>query len=114
MPRKTSFEILYAFHAGHEYVVEVKRLDLPAGADKSLVYHWLHVDGAQGNVQALGFRSMGASTNVQSRVFDESSLRFNEISAVYSDVVGEESPMANVGAAGLSQNIMVLISKFLA
>jgi hypothetical protein len=113
MPSAPSFEVLYAFHAGHDYVVEVKRLDLPAEADKSVVYHWLHVDGAHGDVRALGFRSMDSSADKQSRVFDNTSLDFDAVSAVFTNAGGAQLQMANISAAPLRQNIMALIATFL-
>jgi hypothetical protein len=113
MPSAPSLDILYAFHTGHEYVVEVKRLDLASGADKVLVYHWLHVDSAQGNVRALGFRSMDASAEKQSRVFDNASLDFDAVSAMFTKDDGAEVQMANISAAPLRKNIMGLIATFL-
>ncbi|MFC3532699.1 hypothetical protein ACFOLG_10940 [Vogesella facilis] len=71
---------LYGFHGAGGTLLEVKRLDLPAGSEPDAVYHWLWQPAGAGGWQKLSFAAM-ASEPQPYRRFAEGELWFDADSA---------------------------------
>ncbi|SCK11157.1 hypothetical protein [Vogesella sp. LIG4] len=71
---------LYGFHGAGGTLLEVKRLDLPAGSAPDAVYHWLWQPAGSDGWQKLGFVAM-ASEPQQYRRFAEGELWFDAAGA---------------------------------
>lgn len=73
------YEVLYLFSATQGHLMEIKRLDQPADAQKDVVYQWLWLQGR--TVSKLHFVAMDLIPDEQGlrqlRSFAEGSLWFN-------------------------------------
>ena len=69
------YAIVHLFAAPQGHLVEIRRLDLPIGTAKHLVYHWLWIDRSA--VVTFHFQSMGSSP-LQRRRFEQAELTFDD------------------------------------
>ncbi len=76
--KNPEFKFLYAFSNGSDSLVEIKRLDKPAGAPPGEVYAWLVIKDS--NVSKLTFESM-INGEREYRKFLEGELFFDSTKA---------------------------------
>lgn len=70
------YEVLYLFSAPQGYLAEIKRLDLPAGTPKAMVYQWLWIQETTVTT-TLQFVDMTDNPRAQ-RTFKEELLWFDD------------------------------------
>ena len=84
-------EVLFAFSAAQDRLVEIRQLDRRAGAPKAQVLLWLWVAGT--TVGTLQFKAM-TTAPTQQRIFEEGKLSFDDTGAEMTWTTGSMSSLA--------------------
>lgn len=79
----SKYQILYFFEGEGLIIMEVKRNDMPDGADLAEIFHWLYLEKISGSLVKLWFRSMDSSADIEERFFEQGYLKFNAREATY-------------------------------
>lgn len=78
-----AFTCLYYLENDTHCILEIKRTDLPENADISEVFQWLMLAKQSQQIEALTFRSIDSSGQVQERFFEQGYLKFNSQTGTY-------------------------------
>ncbi|WP_120498344.1 hypothetical protein [Kiloniella sp. EL199] len=104
------FQTLFYFSNEDINLVEIKRLDLPATAAKSDIFHWILINQDH-SIQKLIFVSMSEENGFQSREFEEGKLRFNEDLGFYETETSH--PLKCHQPDNLSNTLVSLLENYL-
>ncbi|NRF39581.1 hypothetical protein [Pedobacter foliorum] len=111
---KTAFTCLYYLENDSNCLLEIKRNDLPANADISDVFRWLHLNKETSEFSPLTFRSMDSSDEVQERFFDEGYLKFNAQTGTYIEKFNSaQHQLENKKGTAISAELKKAISQYL-
>ena len=77
------FRVLFLFSSSSLLLFEIKRLDLPASAEPSQLYHWYQYEPDTDQLQRLDFESMLSDPPFEVREFRQGTLRFSDISGIF-------------------------------
>lgn len=69
--------VLFSFESSDISLLEIKRLDLPAGASLGDIYKWLVIFKKQGTLLELEFTGMAKKDGDEGRSFSQGKLWFN-------------------------------------
>ncbi len=78
-----AYKILYLFESPSLFITEIKRLNMPEGAELSEIFHWLYLDRKSGALIKLWFRSLDSSPAIEERFFEQGYLKFNTAEATF-------------------------------
>lgn len=101
------YEVLFLFSAPQGYLAEIKRLDLPAGVPKAMIYQWLWIQEA--TVTALQFKDMTDGPQ-QQRTFKEGLLWFDNKQGELCFASGRTVRLATEADKTLPQPLMWLVN----
>lgn len=104
------YEVLFLFSSAQGYLVEIKRLDLPADAPKSSIYQWLWLQGR--SVATLRFVNMTTEPH-QQRTFEEGQLWFDSQQGEMQFANGRTCQLSPVKDKALSGPLVTLVNMHL-
>ena len=79
----SQYHILFYFEGEGLVIVELKRNDMPEGADLSEIFHWLYLEKQSQSLIKLWFRSLDSSADIEERFFEQGYLKFNMREATF-------------------------------
>lgn len=82
-PMQIVFDTLYYLDSKEISILEIKRLDQPAGSTVDQIFHWLLFNKETKQIQHLTFRSLDSSSVLEERFFVEGFLKFSETEGTY-------------------------------
>lgn len=107
-----NFQFLYSFTSPKISVVEIQRLDQPAGAPLSDIYKWLVLPASEDKVFEFDFKAMAKAEDYETRTFVEGDLRFNQQGGSLK-LLGEEHPLASEDLNSISHKKRESIKSYL-
>ena len=79
----SQYQILFFFEGEGLVILELKRNDMPEGADLAEIFHWLYLEKQSQSLIKLWFRSMDSSADIEERFFEQGYLKFNSREATF-------------------------------
>lgn len=73
------YKVLFCLENEALIVIEIKRLGLPEGTEKSKVYSWLLFEKKSLRIDQLVFKAMNSDGGKESRSFEQAELQFDSV-----------------------------------